>query len=125
MAKRNEAPRAADGQIGAGHVQGLEAQARALDAAIAEAIAHDLQQARDLAWAGQHDQAIALCTQALAARPLATALQIELLDRRAESLIALGRFDDAAADGALMRRRAAAAIIGRGRAAVGAGGPGA
>src|SRR5215472_3267301 len=65
---------------------------------------------RDLAWSGQHERAIEACTQALAtlvdgsAMPIPT--QMELLDLRAESYIATGKLDLAAADAASMRQLA-------------------
>ena len=43
--------------------------------------------ARDLAWSGRHDDAISLCTSALAAQALAPEQRMDLLDLRAESLI--------------------------------------
>ncbi len=61
-----------------------------------------IQAARDLAWAGQHAQAITLCTQTLAGEAIPPARHVELLDLRAESLIAAGRFPDAATDAAAM-----------------------
>ncbi|HMO45977.1 MAG TPA: GAF domain-containing protein [Rubrivivax sp.] len=51
----------------------------------------------DCAWSGQQAQAVALADAALAA-PQAKARQIELLDRRAYSLMALGDTERAAAD---------------------------
>ena len=65
-------------------------------------MANPLAAARDLAWVGQHEQAIALCTQLLGASPLAPAQRIDLLDLRAESFVAQGRFADAAGDAAAM-----------------------
>ncbi len=53
---------------------------------------------RDLAWSGQHAQAIGLATTALAATGLAVAAKLELLDLRAESHIATGDLASAAAD---------------------------
>ena len=55
-----------------------------------------------LAWAGQHDRAMALATTALAAPQLQSAERFALLDARAESLIAAGRFGDAQGDVAAM-----------------------
>src|SRR5690349_1113948 len=57
--------------------------------------------ARELAWTGQHERAVAACTDALA-NETSPATRLELLDVRAESHVALGRFDDAAADAAAM-----------------------
>ena len=54
--------------------------------------------ARDLAWAGQHAKAIAACTEALAAPRITPAAQMDLLDQRAESWIAVGKLDRAATD---------------------------
>lgn len=62
-----------------------------------------LTQARDAAWNGRHTETITLCTQALTADNLDSATQLNLLDTRAESYIARGRFDDAAADAQTMR----------------------
>ena len=53
---------------------------------------------RDLAWTGQHAVAIDLATQALAAPAIALGAQMDLLDLRAESYIAQGKFDLAAQD---------------------------
>ena len=57
---------------------------------------------RDLAWAGQHAQALARCDLLLADQQLTPVQRMELLDLRAESLIAAGRFPDAAADAEAM-----------------------
>ena len=66
--------------------------------------------ARELAWAGQHVEAIALCTEALAATRIKPAVRMDLLDLRAESCIALGWLDRAADDAAAMARLAAAEV---------------
>ena len=50
----------------------------------------------DLAWMGKHAGAIELATQALAAKKIKPAVQMDLLDLRAESYIAQGKFDLAA-----------------------------
>ena len=60
------------------------------------------EQARDMAWAGQHAQAIELATEALAAIGLSTQSRLDLLDLRAESYVALGKLDLAAGDAAAM-----------------------
>ena len=70
---------------------GLTAQA---PTAAAEAIAA----ARDLAWAGQHDAAIACCTQALQTAAPSPAQRMALLDQRAESHLAASRLPAAAQD---------------------------
>jgi tetratricopeptide (TPR) repeat protein len=57
---------------------------------------------RELAWTGQHAQAIDLATQALAAAKRKPAEQMDLLDLRAESYIALGQLDLAAQDAQAM-----------------------
>ncbi|HEX6792968.1 MAG TPA: hypothetical protein VF304_03880, partial [Casimicrobiaceae bacterium] len=57
--------------------------------------------ARELAWTGQHERAVAACSDGLVSETSADA-RLELLDVRAESQVALGRFDDAAADAAAM-----------------------
>ena len=56
----------------------------------------------DLAWTGQHALAIERCTQALGGKGLTPAQRMALLDLRAESLIAQGRFADAALNAAAM-----------------------
>jgi len=60
------------------------------------------QEIADLAWTGRHDKAIASATAALHAPGLGVALRVELLDLRADSLVAEGRFADAAHDAAQM-----------------------
>ena len=60
----------------------------------------------DSAWAGQHAQAVALADEALALPGLSLALQLELLDRRAESRLALGDIAQALADAQAMEQRA-------------------
>ena len=57
----------------------------------------------DLARAGQHAKAIELATTAFAAPRLSVASQIDLLELRAESFIALGEMDRAFADAEAMR----------------------
>src|SRR5438477_6843790 len=52
----------------------------------------------DLAWAGQHAQAIELATAALAATGLSVGSRLDLLDLRAESFIAQGDVVRAGAD---------------------------
>jgi GAF domain-containing protein/CheY-like chemotaxis protein len=56
----------------------------------------------DLAWAGQHAQAIELATAALATTALTVADRLDLLDLRAESFIAQGDLARAGADAAEM-----------------------
>jgi tetratricopeptide (TPR) repeat protein len=68
----------------------------------AEAIAR----VRELAWAGQHVQAIELASQLLAASRIKATLQMDFLDLRAESFIAQGKLDLAAKDAAAMVRLA-------------------
>jgi len=67
---------------------------------------------RDLAWRGQHDQAIEACTQALVTlvdgAPLPVPAQMDLLDLRAESYIATGKLDLAGRDAAAMLKLAEA-----------------
>ena len=53
---------------------------------------------RELAWAGQHEKAIELASQALDGTGLEAELHIDLLDLRAESYIARGRLDLAEKD---------------------------
>jgi tetratricopeptide (TPR) repeat protein len=57
----------------------------------------------DLAWAGQHAQAIELATAALAAPGLSAGARLDLLDLRGESFIAQGDLDRAAADADAMQ----------------------
>ncbi|TMG89564.1 MAG: GAF domain-containing protein [Betaproteobacteria bacterium] len=56
----------------------------------------------DLAWAGQHAQAIELATAALATAGLSAGNRLDLLDLRAESFIAQGDLEQASADAAEM-----------------------
>jgi hypothetical protein len=60
----------------------------------------------ELAWSGQHAQAIELATQALTVEKILPAEQMNLLDLCAESYIALGKLDLAADDAAAMLRLA-------------------
>ncbi|MEP7057038.1 MAG: GAF domain-containing protein, partial [Caldimonas sp.] len=60
------------------------------------------EQIADLAWAGQHAQAVELATVALAADAIGVAHRLDLLDLRAESFIAQGEPARAAADAAAM-----------------------
>jgi hypothetical protein len=62
----------------------------------------------DLAWTGQHAQTIELATAALAAPGSSVGSRLDLLDLRAESHIAVGKLDLAAADAAAMARLARA-----------------
>ncbi len=59
-------------------------------------------EARQAAWKGRQARAIELCERALAQPDLDAALQLDLLDQRAESYQALGRFEDSARDADLM-----------------------
>src|SRR5256714_6412666 len=54
----------------------------------------------DLAWAGQHAQAIELATTALATAGLSAGTRLDRLDLRAESFIAQGDLEQASADAA-------------------------
>ncbi|HEX8012789.1 MAG TPA: GAF domain-containing protein [Casimicrobiaceae bacterium] len=56
----------------------------------------------ELAWAGQHAQAIELATEALATTGLSVGIRLDLLDLRAESFIARGDLDRARGDAAAM-----------------------
>jgi len=58
--------------------------------------------ARDLAWAGSHEQAIELCTRGLAATRRDSAARFALLEARGESSIAVGRYAEAQADAEAM-----------------------
>ena len=62
----------------------------------------------ELAWTGQHAQAIDVASQALAAPRLSVVRSVALLDRRAESRLALGQLAAAEADAAQMLALAAA-----------------
>ena len=57
---------------------------------------------RDLAWAGQHAQAVEVATAALAVPGLGVGSQLDLLDLRAESFIAQGNLERASADAEAM-----------------------
>ena len=59
---------------------------------------------RTLAWTGQHAAAIDSATQALAAPKIKPAEQMDLLDLRSESYIALGQLDLAMKDAKVMRK---------------------
>lgn len=61
---------------------------------------------RDLAWAGQHVQAIEIATAALAVPGVSVASQLDLLDLRAESFIAQGNLERASADAQAMLKLA-------------------
>ena len=63
---------------------------------------------RELAWAGQHAQAIELATQKLNMSGLKPDLQMDLLDLRAESYLAQFNIDAAEKDAALMLKLAKA-----------------
>ena len=65
--------------------------------------------AADLARAGRHAAAIDLATTALSQTGLSPAAQIDLLDLRAESRVAIGRFDAAHDDALVMQSLADAA----------------
>ncbi len=71
-------------------------------------VAGGASRAREMAWAGQHAEAIALCTAALAATRIDAVERMDLLDLRAESGIALGHLDRAAEDTIAMVKLAAA-----------------
>ena len=77
----------------------------------------EMQQIVDLAWAGQHEQAIAGATAALKRKALAANDRMTLLDLRAESLFAIGDLKRAAADAgamkALAKREGGAALQAR------------
>ncbi|MBL8062030.1 MAG: GAF domain-containing protein [Anaerolineales bacterium] len=60
----------------------------------------------ELAWEGQHDQAIELATLALARGDQSTDREMALLDLRVDSYIAQGEFENAAQDAAAMTRLA-------------------
>ena len=60
------------------------------------------QRVGDLAWAGQHAQAIELATAALATTSLSVSSRLDLLDLRSESFIAQGDLERAGADAEAM-----------------------
>src|SRR5512134_2192733 len=64
---------------------------------------------RELAWMGKHAQAIDLATQALSASKIKPIEQMDLLDLRAESYLALLNFEAAEQDVKQMERLAKAA----------------
>ena len=67
-----------------------------------------VEQVRDLAWAGQHTQAVELATQTLSLPKLKPTEQMNLLDLRAESYIAQGKLDLAFKDANAMVKLAKA-----------------
>ncbi len=75
------------------------------------------QQIADLAWAGQHEQAIAAATAALKRKTLAADDRMSVLDLRSDSYIAVGDLARAAADAqamkALAKREGGAALLAR------------
>jgi K+-sensing histidine kinase KdpD/CheY-like chemotaxis protein/tetratricopeptide (TPR) repeat protein len=71
--------------------------------------AHSL--ARELAWNGRHDRTIEVCTQQLLAADGDASSRMNLLDVRAESYVALGQLDLAAADTAAMVKLARGASL--------------
>jgi signal transduction histidine kinase/CheY-like chemotaxis protein/tetratricopeptide (TPR) repeat protein len=62
-----------------------------------------VQQVADLAWAGQHEQAIASASAALKRKTLAATERMTLLDLRSESYIAVGDLKLAGADATAMK----------------------
>jgi signal transduction histidine kinase/CheY-like chemotaxis protein/tetratricopeptide (TPR) repeat protein len=68
--------------------------------------AGDIVAAHDLAWMGRHAAAIERCTQALAEARVSAADRMRLLDVRAESHVAQGELDLAAADAVAMMQLA-------------------
>src|SRR6185312_14475664 len=87
-------------------IAGKRVGARRPVKAPAQPSAEVLARAQELAWTGQHGKAIELCTHALAGGGDA-AVQMSLLDVRAESQIALGKLDLAAKDAGVMLKLAA------------------
>ena len=84
---------------------GRPARSQGLSSAVTAA----LRAIDDAAWSGRRADAVALADRALAAAPADAAAQIELLDRRAENLMALGEQARALADAERMQPLAAAA----------------
>ena len=78
------------------------ARTRPTASAVARAAADAARTARDLAWAGNHEQAIDACTRGLTAAGLDDTARIEWLEVRCESLLATGRYADAEADAGTM-----------------------
>ena len=66
--------------------------------AVANTVIPTAQRVADLAWTGQHAPAVELATSALAKADLTVADRLDLLDLRAESYIAQGDLERAAAD---------------------------
>jgi tetratricopeptide (TPR) repeat protein len=79
--------------------------------------AQQIQSVADLAWAGQHEQAVAAATDALKRKSLTADERMTLLDLRSESDIALGDLKAAAADAqamkALAKREGGMALLAR------------
>jgi tetratricopeptide (TPR) repeat protein len=69
-------------------------------------LAQTLRSIAELAWSGQHEQAIERAGAALAAPRLGAAMQLELLDRRADSLCAISDMVRARDDAEAMLQRA-------------------
>ncbi len=86
--------------------KGRRAASRRISREAATPVADAASRAHAMAWAGRHAEAIALCTETLAATRVKAALRMNLLDLRAESFIALGDLDHAAADAAAMQKLA-------------------
>ena len=70
-------------------------------------MARQIANVSELVWVGQHAQVFERCTRALAAPRISPAQRMDLMDLRAESLIAEGRFADVAAEAAAMLALAA------------------
>jgi hypothetical protein len=70
-----------------------------------------IEQVHQLAWAGQHAQAIELATNELGKSRLKRDLQMDLLDLRAESYIAQGQLDLAMKDANVMSKLAKTALL--------------
>ena len=77
----------------------------------------NVQQIADLAWAGQHEKAIAAATAALERKALEADERMSLLDLRSESFMAIGDLALASADAkamkALATREGDAALLAR------------
>ena len=84
-----------EGQKMKDHRQALNAEGQSIIA-----------RARELAWMGQHAAAIELASQELSRSRLKRDLQMDLLDLRAESYIALGKLDRATKDAQAMMKLA-------------------
>ena len=81
---------------------------RSAATAVVDDLPAPMNRIRDLACAGRHAAAIELASAALGATDVGAGARLELLERRAESLMAEGDLKRAGADAAAMKRIAQA-----------------